>query len=370
MKNEYDNFDNIADFNNLYKAHKECRKGKLWKDSVASYDLKALESTLYLKHLLNTEEYKISKYHCFRINERGKTRDIKSTQYKDRVVQKVLCDNIFTPYINKKMIYDNGASIKGKGTDFSINRLKTHMQRFYRKHGTDGYVLVCDMQKYFDSIRHELLQNIYAKYFDDEKILSLIKMIHDSIPGGVGVPLGNQLSQFDALLAADSLDHMIKEELRIKYYGRYMDDFYLIHEDKEYLKYCRQKIEEKAAELGLKLNQKKTKIVPIRVGINYLGFHYYLTETGKVVVRIKTKSKNRMRTKLRKYKKKLKEGKMSLRDIEDGYRSWKAHAKRGNTYYMLQNMDRYYFNLFKEYYPNKGGIKQWHKNYQHYQSVH
>ena len=114
------------------------------------------------------------------------------------------------------MIYDNGASIKGKGTDFSINRLKTHMQRFYRKHGTDGYVLVCDMQKYFDSIRHELLQNIYAKYFDDEKILSLIKMIHDSIPGGVGVPLGNQLSQFDALLAADSLDHMIKEKLRKK----------------------------------------------------------------------------------------------------------------------------------------------------------
>lgn len=67
----YDNYDIITDYDNLYNAHKSCRKGKLWKDSVASYDLRAPECTLYLQHLLLSGQYKISEYHCFTISERG-----------------------------------------------------------------------------------------------------------------------------------------------------------------------------------------------------------------------------------------------------------------------------------------------------------
>ena len=353
-KNEYDNFDILTDFENLYNAHRECRKGKRWKDSIASYDIRAIECTLYLQAMLARGTYKMSDYHCFTINERGKERNIKSTQYKDRVVQKCLDKDILKPRIVPTFIYENGASLEGKGTDFNLDELEKDMKEHYRKHGTEGYFLVGDFSKYFDSIDHDVLYRMYAKEFKDERILKLVKNIHDSINGGKGVALGNEVSQTDALMAANPIDHMVKEVLRIKYYGRYMDDFYLIHPSKEYLKYCLKEIKKKAEELGLQLNEKKTKIVPITTGINFLGFRFYMTSTGKVVVRLKAKNKNRRRRKLRKQKKLLLQGKIRMEDIQQSYDSWKAHAKRGNTYYMLRDMDKYFYGLFKDFIKQGG----------------
>lgn len=168
-ENQYDNFGILTDFENLYEAHKSCRKGKRWKDSVASYDLRDLESTLYLQYLLETGKYKISKYHCFKVNERGKERDIKSTQYKDRVVQKSLHENIIVPRIAPTFIYDNGASIKNKGTDFQLDRLKEHLRAEVARNGVDGYILVGDFSKYFDNIQHELLNDFIKSNFQTKE---------------------------------------------------------------------------------------------------------------------------------------------------------------------------------------------------------
>lgn len=347
--NEYDDFRILTDFENLYKAHCQCRKGKRWKDSVAMYDIRALESTLYLQYLLISGKYKISKYHCFNVNERGKTRPIKSTQYKDRVVQKNLVEKIIRPRIEPTFIYDNGANVKGKGTDHTLNRLKVHLRHHYNLHGVNGWILIGDLKSYFDSIPHDLLNGLYEKEFSDKYIMALIRHIHASIPGGVGVPLGNELSQIDALMAFSKVDHYIKEKLHIKGYGRYMDDFYLIHESKEYLEECKNKIAEMAAELGLQLNTKKTKIVRITTGINFLGFHTYMTESGKIVMRIKAKSKSRERQRLRKFKKKVEAGEMTIDSVKEAYKSWKSHAERGNTYYVLQEMDCYFYGLFYKY---------------------
>lgn len=348
-ENKYDDFEILTDFENLYKAHRDCRKGKLWKDSVASYDIRALESTIYLQYLLKTGRYKISKYHCFKVNERGKVRNIKSANYQDRVVQKNLCNNILKPRIVPTFVHNNGASLKGKGTDFTLGCLKKDLRKHYRKYGTKGYILVGDFTKYFDSISHSLLNEMYKKEFEDVHIIKLIEDIHASVDGEVGVPLGNELSQLDALMAASPLDHYIKEVLRIKGYGRYMDDFYLAHESKEYLKFCLKEIQKKAEELGLTLNAKKTKIVPVTTGINFLGFHVYLTDTGKVICRIKAKSKSHQRQKLRKMKKKVESEEMSYETVKESYQAWKAHASRGNTYYVLQEMDCYFYGLFFAY---------------------
>lgn len=345
-KNDFDDFSILTDYNNLYKAHLKSRSGKRWKDSVAVYDLRALESTLYLKYLLETGKYKMQEYYCFKINERGKMRDIKSAGYKDRVVQRSLNDNILVPRLAPTFIYDNGASLPGKGTDFSLDRLETHLKRHYRKHGLNGYILIGDFKGYFDNINHRIINEMYRREFKDEKIIKLIEHIHATIPGGVGVPLGNQLSQFDALLMASPIDHFIKEKLRIKGYGRYMDDFYLIHESKDYLKHCLQEIKQEAAGYNITLHPVKTKIVPIKTGINFLGFHISITETGKVVRRIKAKSKSRQRRRLRKFKEKVIAGEMTYKQAKEAYFSWRAHAARGTTYYMLQETDCYFYNLF------------------------
>lgn len=348
-ENSYDDYGILTDFGNLYEAHRSCRKGKRWKDSVATYDLRALESTLYLQYLLQTEKYSIGKYHCFTVNERGKLRNIKSAKYKDRVVQKNLCDNILTPRIAPKFVYSNGASLKGKGTDFTLNCLKEDLRHHYRKYGTNGYILVCDFSGYFDSLSHDLLNKEYEKEFKDERIIRLIRMIHASTGESVGVPLGNQLSQLDALVAANPIDHMIKERLKIGGFARYNDDFYLIHDSKEYLRYCLLEIHKMAGELGLQLNSKKTKIVPVTTGINYLGFRVYLTESGKAICRIKAKSKSHQRQKIRKMKGKVDRGEMTFETAKESYQSWKAHADRGNTYYALQEMDCYFYGLFIDY---------------------
>jgi hypothetical protein len=345
----YDDFGIITDYDNLYNAHISCRKGKLWKDSVAAYDLRAPECTLYLQHLLESGEYRISDYHCFEVNERGKTRQIKSTKYKDRVVQKNLNDNIIVPAIQPSFCYENAASQKGKGTDFTLDLLRRHLQEEIAKNGPDGFILVGDFKGYFDSIDHDVVNRMYEKYFNDERLLKLIADIHASIPGGVGVPLGNQLSQNDALMITSPIDHFIKEVLGIRGYGRYMDDFYLIHHSKEYLEKCLAIIREMADELGLTLNESKTKIVPMKAGVNFLGFHFYVTDSGKVVARIKAKSKSRWREKIRKHYKKVVAGEMTYEQAKESFRSREAHADRGESYYLIREMDYYFKTVFQDY---------------------
>ena len=222
------------------------------------------------------------------------------------------------------------------------------MQAYYRKNGTDGYILICDMHHYFDSIPHSLLNDYYAEKFEDERLLELIRHIHASIPGGVGVPLGNQLSQLDALLALSPLDHMVKEKLHIKGYGRYMDDFYLVCESKEYLKECLAFIRKYVEERGMSLNEKKTKIVPLTQGVEWLGFKFYMTESGKVVQRLSKKSIVHHKRKLKKMRRLLTEGRIEFKACEDAHRGWKAHAQRGDTYYLIRKMDALFSELFKE----------------------
>ena len=55
-------------------------------------------------------------------------------------------------------------------------------------------------------------------------------------PPGCGLPIGNLNSQVFANFYMNRFDHFIKKELGISYYGRYVDDFMIVHSDREYLK--------------------------------------------------------------------------------------------------------------------------------------
>lgn len=135
-------------------------------------------------------------------------------------------------------------------------------------------------------------------------------MIIDSTEGS-GIPIGNHTSQWFAILYLSDMDHMIKERLGIKYYGRYMDDFYLIHEDRAYLQFCLEEIRRFLVPLGLELNQ-KTAIFPLSQGIDFLGFRTYLTDSGKVVRKVRRESKNRIRRKITKFRHLVDEGRVDF----------------------------------------------------------
>lgn len=269
-----------------------------------------------------------------------------TNSFADKVVQHSLCDNVLEPVLTRSFILDNYASQKGKGTHFGLDRLQDFMRQYYQKNGTEGWVLKADISKYFYSIKHEPLREMLYKKIHDEDVRWLIDMIIDSTPDP-GIPIGNQSSQLFALLYLNGMDHFIKEKLGIKYYGRYMDDFYLIHADKAYLKECLVQIKALLEPLGLKLNS-KTQIFPLRHGIDYLGFRTFMTDSGKVVRKIRRDSKNNARRKLKKFHGLVEQGRVPIETVQQSYQSWCSHAQYGNSYHLINRMNKLYSDLFNE----------------------
>lgn len=336
----------IYDFDNLYKAYLDARKGKRWKSATNFFEIDALSRLSYLQKELKEETYETSEYNVFKVYE-PKERTIKSSAFRDKVVQRSLCDHVLEPAFERSLIYDNYACRRGKGTHAALRRTEEFYRAAYRKHGTEYYVLKCDVEKYFDSIDHMKLKALMRKFFDDDKLLRLLDAIIDSPCGGRGVPIGNQTSQWFAITFLNGLDHYIKEQLRIKWYVRYMDDFVLIHHDREYLRHCKREIERILAELGLSLNE-KAHIFPIKNGVDFLGFHTYLTPTGKLIKKVRHDSNKRVKRKLRKFKQLYREGTRTRAQIEQVYNTWKAHAAYGNTYYLRKEMDKLFYAIFEE----------------------
>jgi len=87
-----------------------------------------------------------------------------------------------------------------------------------------------------------------------------------------GLPIGNLTSQLFGNIYLNEFDHFIKRDLGIKNYGRYVDDFILIHPDKDYLLWMLQKIDRYiSTELNLKLHPHKIYLQQYTKGVTYLG---------------------------------------------------------------------------------------------------
>ncbi len=168
-----------------------------------------------------------------------------------------------------------------------------------------------------DSVAHFVLNGI-------EEILKLENQLKNG--GDVGYNPGSQMVQLAGISVLNPLDHYIKEELGIESYTRYMDDFLLIHPDREYLEYCRMQIESMLKKDGFSLNKKKTRIYPISEGIKFLGFIFKLTGTGKVLRLIDPNNVKRERRKLRRAVAKAKRGEITREKVDQMFGSWKAHA--------------------------------------------
>ena len=330
-------FEKVIDFENTYKAYRKSKRGKGFKKSAAKFNVMALDGIHQLIEQLKTKTYTVSPYNEFKVYE-PKERIIKTCSFKDKVVQHSLCDNVILPKLQEVFIYDNYAGQTGKGTSLGRARLKEQMQMFYNKYHFDGYFLKCDISKFFYSIPHEQLKDIVNYHFSyDKDICWLCDLFIDSTDG-VGIPLGNQINQGFAILYLDGNDKLITGELGIQYYGRYMDDFYLIHHSKEYLKYCLEVITEFLKTLDLSLNG-KTQISPFKNGIDFLGFHFYVTENGKVIMKVKNQNKRNAQKKYLKMAKMVVAGRLPEEKFYASYNAWKNHILQGNCYKLARAMD-------------------------------
>ena len=398
MSNKDTSFERFCSFDAMYDAsYKVCRNVR-WKDSTINFEESRIETILKTEADLRANEYQQLVFSCFSIIERGKPRNIRACHINDRLVQNALCEQSLLPELTPKLVYDNCATLKGKGIDFALKRVKRHLQQAHREYGlgNDFYGLRIDIRKYFDSIDHASLKRIARNVIQDDRVYELVcyliesfsfKVTTDPYPikgkdyyiakGGKyqkkpitffkpgrkyyeydekSLGLGSQTSQLFALLTLNEIDHFIKEELHIKYYGRYMDDSYLLHNDSKYLEECRIKIQQKLAEIGLQMNTEKTtiiKIQPIKQDgkrhspFKYLKWNFYITETNHII-QIPFKQKIiHERRKLRKMHALWLAGKITDEEVQQSYQGWRAHMKKGTCYYIIQDMDNYFRSLFK-----------------------
>ena len=282
-------FEQVFSYENLYKAGLACCKGVRWKCSTQRYLASLSENTARTRKALMDGTWKTMGFHEFDIMERGKLRHIRSVHISERVVQRCLCDNALVPLFSSAFIYDNAASLKGKGIDFAMGRMNRHLQRHYRKHGMQGGILVFDFTDYFNSAPQEPIHRENRRRLYDERVRERAEIFMADF-GERGFGLGSQVSQIDALMLANGLDHFIKEQLKAVHYIRYMDDMVVFGKNKKELHRMQQEIERFLREkfnLQMKGNwqvfrfdytEKKTGKRKGRP-LDFMGFQFYHDKT-------------------------------------------------------------------------------------------
>lgn len=156
-----------------------------------------------------------------------------------------------------------------------------------------------------------------------------------------GIGLGSQISQLVQLAQLNAMDHYAKEEARAAVYVRYMDDFILYDPDPEKLKRAVRGIAERLDALGLELNP-KSQFIRLRKGFIFLRWHFYLTPTGKVILRAAPGVAAAEKRRLKRMGRRIAAGKGSPDSLRRHYEGWRAHMARGNTRELLRSMDKYF----------------------------
>ena len=338
-------------FESLYESHRKAEHGVIWKDSVAWFSLHGLEQCLKLSEELKNGTYKPKPPVAFTITK-PKKRDIIAISYRDRVYQRSINDNILYPIMTKSFVKENGACQVGRGTEYCMNLFKKELRRFYINHGRNGYFLQLDVKKYYPSMDHEVVKDLFRKKLMPETYQAVADILDFQYTGDVGYNPGSQMVQIAGISLLYGVDHFIKEKLHIKDYIRVMDDMVLIHEDKEYLEYCRKEITKELAKLKLTPHEDKTAIFPISKGITFLGFTWRLTETGKVIMTPKSQNIREFRYILTKLMKMYARGERTKRSIEDSKRSRLDFIGKGNTYQLQKRLNKWYDERM-EYYEGK-----------------
>lgn len=314
-------FPKIIDFENLYIAALEARKGKRFRDEVLKFNSQLEENLIIIQNELLYKTYEVGKYRQFFIHD-PKKRLIMALPFKDRVVQWAVY-RILYPLYDKQFIFDSYGCRVGKGTHKAADRLQYWLRQVDRK-SQKYYYLKLDISKYFYRVNHAILLDILRKKIADNDLMWLLETIVNSedvafgLPAGMeaddcpeeerlfdtGMPIGNLTSQLFANVYLNELDQYVKHKLRIHYYIRYMDDIIILSDNKKYLHKAKEDIGIflKSA-LALDLNN-KTAIRPISLGVEFVGFKIWPTHR-KLKKKTLKKIKRRVKTLQKAYEKGL-----------------------------------------------------------------
>lgn len=280
MKRAGNLYHRIAEIENLCLAFWKAAKGKGSGENVCQFRINLSEELQQLRREFLDGNVPLGNYHYFTIYD-PKERVICAADFRERVIQHAVI-NVCEPYFEKYQMYDSFACRKGKGVDACLKRT----QYFCRKY---KWFLKMDVHKYFDSIHHKVLLNLLARRFKDPELLDFFAKLIDTyeVQPGCGLPIGNLTSQYFANLYLATLDHMLKNVLKIEGYVRYMDDFILFSNDKEKLIQAQQTIVD-FLQKKLKLLLNHPLLNQTKLGFSFLSYRIFPNK-----IRLTQKAKKR-----------------------------------------------------------------------------
>ena len=147
--------------------------------------------------------------------------------------------------------------------------------------------------------------------------------------------------QIAGIALLDPVDHYVKEQLHVKYYIRYMDDFWMLLPTKEQAKKTYTETVEKIQAYGLQINEKKSHVVPLRKGFTFLGFQYRMTDTGKVIMTLNPDSVKHERKTLARMVHKSQRGELPPEKVEEHHNAWQNNAEKGNSNKVIERTRKY-----------------------------
>ena len=317
----------IYDINNLFLAYKKARKGKSKKLYVVEFEKDLIKNLVMLSEELKSRSYFPLPLKTFILRD-PKTRKISKSDFRDRVVHHSLV-RVIEPIFDKSFIYDSCANRIGKGSLFALKRFESFKRRVTNNLTSEGFCLKADIKHYFKEVNHNTLVNLIKKDISDERVIILIKRIlknSSSIKktSEKGMPLGNLTSQFFANIYLNELDYFVKHKLRAKHYIRYVDDFIILHKSEKQLTKWKVEINEFLKEkLKIELHPKKSRIISLSRGIDFIGFRnlYYHRLLRKRNIR-------KMKNVIERYKRE----EISKEKALEIFQGWRAYAKWANSF--------------------------------------
>lgn len=334
MKKSLIKYEEILNYDVIEKNYKDvCSKTK-HRNKIIKFDLFHSTNINSIYDELRKRKYHHSQYNIFLIKE-PKYRIVMSEGIRDKIINHIVSNQFLKPALYPKLIEANVATREGKGTAEAIRLCKKYFIKLMNKY-EKFYILKYDISKYFYNIDHDILKQKLREVFFDEEVLKLLFEIIDSTDASYinkeidkciererlklsklqgreieklkeqlkniphyyekkGLGIGSMTNQIFAIFYLNSLDHFIKEDLRIKEYIRFMDDGVIMSPDKEYLKDVKRKIEIELDKLKLKLNE-KTEIYTSTGGFDFVGYRFSCKK-GRLLMRLKNSTKRRIKRK-------------------------------------------------------------------------
>lgn len=289
----------------LFQAYYDARKNKRNTINALSFEIDYERKLFELYEEIKKRRYEIRPSICFVIKE-PMHREVFAADFRDRIIHHLVY-NYISPLFERLFVYDSYSCRKEKGTSCGIKRLDHFIRSCSRNYSRDCYILKLDIKGYFMSIDRSILYQKIEKTlqrfkndlnFDADLVLHLIRQVvfHDPTKNCIikgkkdnwkglpkskslffagknkGLPIGNLTSQLFGNVYLNDFDHFIKHHLGCKYYGRYVDDIVLVHEEKEHLKSIIPLLKEYLEnELCLELHSKKIYLQHFSKGVNFLG---------------------------------------------------------------------------------------------------